>query len=146
MTKRSENGAFLPGFSGNPAGRPKGSRNKLAESFVDDVLAAWESQGRTCIQRMIDEHPQDFVKVVMSLLPRNLNVNFNPIEQMTDEQLVERIRKLDAAISPFLDALDNAQGTSGAEGGSRAPAAHRQAEVLPALCQAERVSQGRRDI
>jgi hypothetical protein len=28
---------FKPGQSGNPAGRPKGSRNRLAENFVADM-------------------------------------------------------------------------------------------------------------
>ena len=113
-----------PGNSGRADGaRGKGARGKLGKAFVEDVLAAWESQGPAAIQRMIDERPQDFVKMVTSLLPRDLNVNFNPIEQMTDEQLVERIRKLDAAIRPFLDALTNAQGNGRAPGRSRAPAA-----------------------
>jgi hypothetical protein len=113
-----------PGNSGRAnAARSIGARGELGEAFLADVLAAWESQGSAAIQRMIDERPQDFVKMVTSLMPRDLKVNFNPIEQMTDEQLLERIRKLDAAIRPFLDALDNAQGNGRAPGRGRAPAA-----------------------
>ena len=29
---------WKPGESGNPAGRPKGSRNKLGEEFITEVL------------------------------------------------------------------------------------------------------------
>jgi len=87
----------------------------MASGFFQDADPA-------AMRRMIDERPQDFVKMVTSLLPRDLNVNFNPIEQMTDEQLVERIRKLDAAIRPFLDALNDAEGNGRSESRSRAAA------------------------
>ena len=42
MSKQLKKYAFKPGQSGNPAGRPKGSRNKLAETFLADVYAEWE--------------------------------------------------------------------------------------------------------
>lgn len=88
---------------GNP-GRPKGARSKLGEAFIEDLLAAWESQGPAAIQTVIEKRPQDFLKVVASLMPKDLNVNINQMDDLTDEQLLERIRTLDAAIRPFLDA------------------------------------------
>lgn len=104
---------------GNP-GRPKGARAKLGEAFLEDLLHAWESQGPAVIQTVIEKRPQDFLKVVASLMPKDLNINVNQIGEMTDEQLIERIRKLDAAIQPFL----SAHGEDGASGGDRAPTAH----------------------
>lgn len=113
-----DTGRFLTGNIGG--GRPKGARSKLGEAFIEDMLVAWESQGPAAIQRVIGERPQDFLKVVASLMPRDLNVNVNQTESMTDEQLVERIRKLDATIRPFLDA----QGKDGTGGGDRAATTH----------------------
>ncbi len=104
---------------GNP-GRPKGARNKLGEMFIEDVLAAWESKGAAAIHTVIEKRPQDFLKVVASLLPKDLNVNINQIGEMTDEQLLDRIRKLDATIQPFL----SAHGEDGTGDGDRAPTAH----------------------
>ncbi len=61
-----------------------------------------------------------YLKVVASILPKDLNVNFNPADSMTDEQLIERIRSLDAAIRPFLDA----EGEGGAGGSTGLATAH----------------------
>lgn len=60
---------FRPGQSGNPAGRPKGTRNKLSENFVAALYADFEEHGIRAIQDMRVEKPGDYVKVVASLIP-----------------------------------------------------------------------------
>ncbi|MGO4449093.1 hypothetical protein AB4Y96_09210 [Phyllobacterium sp. TAF24] len=37
---------------GNP-GRPEGSRNKLGEQFLSDLLASWEANGPDVIDRFV---------------------------------------------------------------------------------------------
>lgn len=117
--KDDKTGRFLPGNTGF-GGRPKGARSKLGEAFLEDLLSAWESQGPAVIQTVIEKKPQEFLKVVASLMPKDLNVNVNQIGEMTDDQLIERIRKLDATIKPFL----TAHGEDGDSGGNRTPTAH----------------------
>jgi len=103
---------------GNP-GRPKGSRNKLGEAFLKDMLEAWVKLGPDAINRVIAKKPEDFMKVVASLLPKDFNVNVNPLENMTDEQLLQRIKVLDAHIRPFIDSA-GIPGHSGGNGPSKA--------------------------
>jgi hypothetical protein len=79
--------AFRPGQSGNPNGRPKGSRNKLSEALVDDLYAEWQEQGRDAIKKMAEKTPGDFVKVVASLLPKVIGVGNAPLADLSDEEL-----------------------------------------------------------
>lgn len=116
--KDEKTGRFLTGNIGG--GRKKGSRNKLGEEFLQDMLDAWQTQGKEVIARVIEERPQDFMKVVASLLPRDVNLNVNSMEEVTDDELLQRIRDLDATIRPFLDA----QGAAGTRQGTGAPTAH----------------------
>lgn len=103
---------------GNP-GRPKGSRNKLGEAFLEDMLSDWEANGPAAIVKVRETKPEQYLKVVAMILPRDLNVNINQTDHMTDDQLIQRIRSLDAAIRPFL-ALEGEGGTDGDAGSQTA--------------------------
>lgn len=111
-----ETGQFVKGYNGGP-GRPKGSRNKLGEAFLQDMHAAWEAKGVEAINRVIEERPQDFLKVVAGILPKEMNVNVKDIDSMTDEQLDGHISQLAAAI----DRLEG--GPSRGPAGKAGPAA-----------------------
>jgi hypothetical protein len=63
---------FQPGQSGNPAGRPKGSKNKLSEDFLHKLYVVFQESGGEAIRRMCAEHPSDFVRVLAGLVPKEL--------------------------------------------------------------------------
>ena len=73
---------FQPGQSGNPAGRVKGSRNRLADSFISDLRDIWEAHGIQALEKCAIEQPEVLIKVVAGLMPRDLNINMSidPVE------------------------------------------------------------------
>ena len=96
--KDEKTGRFLAGNNGG--GRKKGSRNKLGESFVADLLADWEEHGAETIAKVREEKPADYVKVVASILPKDVNINVRPLEEMTDDQLRKQAEQLIAELGP----------------------------------------------
>lgn len=80
---------------GNP-GRPKGSRNKLGEAFLEALHGDFETHGAVAIQRTRDEDPAAYVRVIASLLPKELKIE--TVSDLTDEQLDARIRQLASAL------------------------------------------------
>lgn len=115
---KDEKGRFVTGNIGG--GRPKGSRNKLGEAFLDDMFEDWRENGKAAIIAVRTDKPDQYLKVVASILPKELNVNVNEVDSLTDDELIERIRALDAAIRPYL-ALE---GEGEAARGVRAETAH----------------------
>jgi hypothetical protein len=107
--------AWKPGQSGNPAGRPKGSRSKFNEAFLADFIAAWEQLGPEALTRTAAESPGVFVRVAASLLPRHFKMEHD-FGELTDEQLDKYISDLNSAIAQELRASAGV-----AEGGTGTP-------------------------
>ena len=66
---------WKPGESGNPGGRPRGSRNKLHEEFVNELYADWCEHGAEVLKTVRETRPDVYVKIIASLLPRALGVD-----------------------------------------------------------------------
>jgi hypothetical protein len=92
--KQSNLKPWQPGQSGNPAGRPRGSRVKLGEAFLSDLMADWEEHGTTAVKAMREKSPGDYVKVVAATLPKELNVKVSELDELSDEQLARQLASL----------------------------------------------------
>lgn len=97
---------FKPGNAGGP-GRKKGSKNRLSEDFVSALQADFAEHGSAAIVQTRTERPNEYLKIIASILPKDVNLNVNEYDELTDDQLIERIRSLESA---FADAVANRVG------------------------------------
>lgn len=73
---------------GNP-GRPKGSRNKLGEAFIEAMHDDFLTHGKEVIETVRAEKPDQYLKVIASILPKELHVKDASLDDMSDNELIE---------------------------------------------------------
>jgi Family of unknown function (DUF5681) len=79
---------WRPGQSGNPAGRLRGSRNKLSEEVICALLRDFREHGQKAIERVRRTQPAAYLKVLALLVPREHKVEYsNSLKNWTDEEL-----------------------------------------------------------
>ena len=63
---------FKPGKSGNPHGRPVGSKNKLSEDFLQALTENFAKHGKQAIDRVVKDEPAQYLKIIAGLMPKEL--------------------------------------------------------------------------
>ena len=81
---------FKPGHSGNPAGKPKGTKNKSSKKLVEDILEAFDQLGGIdWLVKIAKDDPKLVTALIARVVPRNIKVG--PDEE-TWEAMLRRLR------------------------------------------------------
>lgn len=98
---------------GNP-GRPKGTRNALAESFLSALHADFQASGVQAVAAARVEDPLGYVKMIAGLLPQKLEIE-RVASAVSDDELLRIIkagtvaeRMSEQVILPNVDATGRA--------------------------------------
>src|SRR5262245_32745397 len=90
---------WQPGQSGNPAGRTRGSRNKLSEEVICALLRDFRLHGQKAVARVRQTQPAAYLKVLALLVTREHRVEHsNLLKELTDEQLEAMIEYTKASL------------------------------------------------
>lgn len=100
---------FPKGVSGNPAGRPMHSRQKLTEKFIDDLSKFYEVEGASLIKRVADEQPAMLLQVVARLMPKDISLNVSGSIE-TELTIDQRTRIAEAWLMGQSDRLNAIEG------------------------------------
>src|SRR5258708_6159022 len=110
------------GQSGNPKGRPIGSRNKLNEKFILALHDDFAKHGPAVIADVRKKRPEIYLKVIASILPRELHFKSASVfEGMTNEQLDEALGSIRCVLAArsAKGAQEREQETSGGDKSDR---------------------------
>lgn len=62
------------GVSGNPNGRPKGSKHALSEAFIQDLVEHWRLNGVEAIDRTFRDKSEVYLRIVASISPKQYEI------------------------------------------------------------------------
>ena len=108
-----------------PAGAavtPKRTKKTLGDDFLEAVRADFRAHGAGVIAAVRADKPDQYLKIVQSVLPKdlasNLHVSTDTLESLSDDEIRRRIRGLEAVLGPFGDRPDGAPALPGAAAGA----------------------------
>lgn len=87
---------FGPGNNANPKGRPKGSKNKIAEKFLDALLDDFSEHGAVAIAQCRETNVAAYLNVCAKMVPVEFNINQ---KSAFDEMSVHELLALGTAIT-----------------------------------------------
>ena len=78
---------FKPGNNANPAGRPRGAKNKLHRSFIEALTKDFEENGEKAIRQLRVTAPGKYLQIIANTLPREFFFQYDTVTSLTDDEL-----------------------------------------------------------
>jgi hypothetical protein len=93
-------------------GRAKGVKNRLSHAFLTALAEDFEQYGVEAIKICRVERPNEYLRVIAHLMPKELEVTVGPLQEVSDQELETLIEH---ARTRILDITPNPGGGEGPE-------------------------------
>jgi hypothetical protein len=74
-------------FNKGEGGRPKGAKNRLSWSFLSALADDFEAHGIETIRICRVERPNEYLKIVAGLMPKEFEFTETKLMEVTDDEL-----------------------------------------------------------
>ena len=125
--RRAARSKAPPKPAGKGSARPGRAKKTLGDDFLAAVRADFHSHGAGVLAAVREDKPEQYLKIVLSVLPRDFNAAMNSLDMLSDDEIRSRIRALEGTLGPGLGAPDEGADLSGAAPGTGAEAGPEQA-------------------
>ena len=72
------------------------------EQFYPSPSRGFAKHGPAVIEKVRTDKPDVYLKVIAGLLPKDVNLNVRPLDELTDEQLMARLAQSTEMAKPLL--------------------------------------------
>ena len=66
---------WAPGQSGNPAGKPPGTRTAFSQGFIRDFALVWAEEGLEAVRKVAKKSPEAFVAIAARICPNDVAIS-----------------------------------------------------------------------
>jgi hypothetical protein len=100
VIQRAAKGQFAKGFSAHPGQDSGRARRELNADTIREMHAAFRRGGRKAIDKVMKQSPAIFLKLLVLLVPRDIEVTHKGgVKAMTDDQIDRAIEAIEAMLA-----------------------------------------------
>jgi hypothetical protein len=94
-------------FKQGQGGRAKGVKNRLSHAFLTALVEDFEKHGEEAIKICRVEKPNEYLRVIAHLMPRELEISHNPIEVISDDELITYIEHIRVQLAGRVERIES---------------------------------------
>ena len=82
----------------------QGPTERLGEAFLAALHEDFEKHGAATVQKVREERPHEYLKIIAGILPKELSVNTSRLDELSDHELAAGIAALESIIAAQVNA------------------------------------------